>query len=83
MRIQLEKSPLRPHAAGIDVGASELFVAVSADCDPQPVRSFPADEEALRALNLGSADKPFNPAFKSSPYSTSSRSGDVPLGVSL
>src|SRR5271157_1727309 len=32
---------LHPHAAGIDVGASELFVAVSADRDPQPVRSFP------------------------------------------
>ena len=31
---------LHPHAAGSDVGASELFVAVSADRDPQPVRSF-------------------------------------------
>jgi hypothetical protein len=28
---------LHPDAAGIDVGASELFVAVSADRDPQPV----------------------------------------------
>jgi len=28
---------LHPHAAGIDVGASELFVAVSADRDPQPI----------------------------------------------
>jgi hypothetical protein len=33
---------LHPDAAGIDVGASELFVAVSADHDPQPVRRFPA-----------------------------------------
>jgi len=32
---------LHPDAAGIDVGASELFVAVNADRDPQPVRSFP------------------------------------------
>ena len=32
---------LYPDAAGIDVGASELFVAVSADRDHQPVRSFP------------------------------------------
>ena len=32
---------LHPDAAGIDVGASELFVAVSADRDAQPVRSFP------------------------------------------
>jgi hypothetical protein len=28
---------LHPYAAGIDVGASELYVAVSADRDPQPV----------------------------------------------
>ena len=32
---------LHPDAAGIDVSASELFVAVSADRDPHPVRSFP------------------------------------------
>ena len=32
---------LHPDAAGIDVGASELYVAVSADRDPHPVRSFP------------------------------------------
>ena len=31
---------LHPDAAGIDVGASELFVAVPADRDPHPVRSF-------------------------------------------
>src|SRR5215467_11090036 len=31
---------LHPDAAGIDVGASELFVAVPADRDPDPVRSF-------------------------------------------
>jgi hypothetical protein len=41
---------LHPDAAGIDVGASELFVAVAADRDPQPVRSFPTftrDQNAL------------------------------------
>lgn len=32
---------LRPDAAGIDVGATEIFVAVPADRDSQPVRSFP------------------------------------------
>jgi hypothetical protein len=37
-------------AAGIDVGASELFVAVSADRDPQPVRSFPTFTRDLNAL---------------------------------
>src|SRR6266852_6588641 len=41
---------LHPHAAGIDVGASELFVAVSADRDPQPVRSFPTFTRDLNAL---------------------------------
>ena len=32
---------LHPDAAGIDVGATELYVAVSADRDPHPVRCFP------------------------------------------
>ena len=41
---------LHPHAAGIDVGASELFVAVSPDRDPQPVRSFPTFTRDLNAL---------------------------------
>ena len=37
-------------AAGIDVSASELFVAVSPDRDPQPVRSFPTFSRDLNAL---------------------------------
>lgn len=41
---------LHPDAAGIDVGASELFVAVSADRDPEPVRSFPTFTRDLHAL---------------------------------
>jgi hypothetical protein len=41
---------LHPDAAGIDVGASELFVAVSADRDPHPVRSFPSFIRDLHAL---------------------------------
>ena len=41
---------LHPHAAGVDVSASELFVAVSADRDPQPVRSFPTFTRDLNAL---------------------------------
>jgi hypothetical protein len=41
---------LHPDAAGIDVGASELFVAVSADRDPEPVRSFPTFTRDLNAL---------------------------------
>lgn len=32
---------LHPDAAGIDVGTRELFIAVPADRDPEPVRSYP------------------------------------------
>jgi len=45
-----ELPTLHPDAAGIDVGASELFVAVSADRDPQPIRSFPTFTRDLNAL---------------------------------
>jgi transposase len=31
---------MEPTAAGIDIGATEIFVAVPVDRDPQPVRSF-------------------------------------------
>jgi len=41
---------LHPDAAGIDVGASDLFVAVSADRDQHPVRSFPTFTRDLNAL---------------------------------
>src|SRR5215213_3748952 len=41
---------LNPHAAGIDVGASEHYVAVPADRDEQPVRRFGAFTEDLHAL---------------------------------
>jgi hypothetical protein len=41
---------LHPDAAGIYVGASELYVAVSADRDLQPVRSFPTFTRDLQAL---------------------------------
>jgi hypothetical protein len=41
---------LHPDAAGIDVGASELFVAVGANRDPQPVRRFPTFTRDLHAL---------------------------------
>jgi len=40
----------RPDAAGIDLGATEHFVAVPPDRDPQPVRSFTTDTAALQAL---------------------------------
>jgi transposase len=41
---------LRPHAAGIDVGATQLYVAVPVDSDPQPVRTFGTFTEDLHAL---------------------------------
>lgn len=31
---------VHPHAAGIDIGSQKHYVAVPADCDSQPVRSF-------------------------------------------
>jgi hypothetical protein len=78
IRIQLEKSPCAA-AADKYIGAGELFVAESADRDPQPVRSFPTDEEALsRKRNLGFADNPLNSAFKSSPFSIPPERGTFP-----
>jgi hypothetical protein len=41
---------LHPDAAGIDVGSSELYVAVSADRDPHPVRCFPTFTRDLHGL---------------------------------
>src|SRR5258708_34864090 len=41
---------LNPNAAGIDVGASEHYVAVPADRDEDPVRRFGAFTEDLHAL---------------------------------
>lgn len=41
---------LHPDAAGIDVGASELYVAVGAERDQQPVRKFPNFTGDLHAL---------------------------------
>lgn len=41
---------LEPNAAGIDIGATEVFVAVPSDRDPQPVRSFATFTDALNSL---------------------------------
>jgi transposase len=47
----LEDRPvLEPNAAGIDVGARELFVAVPADRDGNPVRVFASFTEDLEQL---------------------------------
>lgn len=41
---------LNPNAAGIDIGATEIYVAVPADRDPEPVQSFPTFTEDLHRL---------------------------------
>lgn len=41
---------LNPDAAGIDIGATEIFVAVPADRDVEPVRSFATFTEDLHRL---------------------------------
>jgi transposase len=41
---------LRPNAAGVDIGAREIFVAVPPDRDPTPVRSYATFTEDLHRL---------------------------------
>jgi hypothetical protein len=43
-------SCIEPHAAGSDVGATEIFVAAPQDRDPSPVRSFEIFTEDLHRL---------------------------------
>src|ERR1700736_4468098 len=40
---------LDPNAAGVDIGATEIYIAVPEDRDPQPVRCFPTFTEDLHA----------------------------------
>src|ERR1700688_1631629 len=40
---------LNPHAAGVDVGATEIYIAVPVDRAPRPVRRFSTFTEDLRA----------------------------------
>jgi transposase len=41
---------MRPNAGGVDIGATEIFVAVPADRDTESVRAFPTFTEDLHAL---------------------------------
>src|SRR6516225_9097643 len=41
---------VEPNAAGVDIGAREIYVAVSPDRDPRPVQSFPTFTEDLNRL---------------------------------
>jgi hypothetical protein len=38
---------MNPNAAGVDIGAMEIYIAVPADRDPQPVRCFSTFTEDL------------------------------------
>jgi transposase len=40
----------RPNAAGIDIGAREIYVAVPRERDPKPVRAFETFTESLHKL---------------------------------
>ena len=44
---------IEPNAAGIDVGSTEIFVAVPADRDPEPIRCFPTFTVDLERLRTG------------------------------
>ena len=46
----LSLESIEPNAAGIDVGATEVDVAVPLDRDPQPVRCFKTFTEDLRQM---------------------------------
>ena len=40
---------IQPNAAGVDIGATEIYIAVPADRDAQPVRCFPTFTADLKA----------------------------------
>ena len=41
---------MNPDAAGIDIGATEIYVAVPADRDPEPIRMFATFTQDLNCL---------------------------------
>jgi transposase len=47
---ELSLECIEPNAAGIDVGAREIYVSVPRDRDPEPVRCFTTFTEDLRAI---------------------------------
>ena len=49
-RTQVAMPVMRPNAAGIDIGATEIFVAVPADRATENVRCFPTFTQDLYAL---------------------------------
>lgn len=49
-RVQTIQTVINPHAAGADIGAREIYVAVPTTLTTEPVRCFPTFTEDLRAL---------------------------------
>jgi transposase len=49
-KVQTIQPVINPHAAGADIGAREIYVAVPTALTPEPVRCFPTFTEDLRAL---------------------------------
>jgi transposase len=49
-KVQTIQPVINPHAAGADMGAREIYVALPGALSSEPVRSFPTFTEDLRAL---------------------------------
>lgn len=49
-KVQKIQPAINPHAAGADIGAREIYVAVAMDLSPTPVRRFGTFTEELRQL---------------------------------
>lgn len=49
-KVQTIQPTINPHAAGADIGAREIYVAVPTALTSEPVRCFPTFTEDLRAL---------------------------------
>ena len=49
-KVEPELSKVHPQAAGIDIGASEHWVSIPAECDPEPVRKFSCFTADLYAM---------------------------------
>ena len=49
-KVQSIQPVINPHAAGADIGAREIYVAVPSALTAEPVRCFPTFTEDLRAL---------------------------------
>jgi len=50
IKTNVQLPPIHPHAAGVDIGAKQIQVAVPCDADPKPVRTFTTFTDDLYAL---------------------------------